>query len=199
MKKLYIFSIILSIILSPIYSLPDENPISEKTSTKFQSRITITGSASITVINNNNSSYGPKADNLITAQGGKIKSVIKEKNDILLDTQSKESDETLAKSATIDRINLPSKFIIEKAYPNPFNPVVNVRYGLPESASVKIVIHDIKGRMINNLSINNQPAGWHEYIWDGTDSNGQSIGTGVYLCTIQAGELIKKQKITFLK
>lgn len=196
MNKLHVFSITLSIILSPLFSFPDKDTILEKPQNEFHSRITITGSASITIINNNTSNYGPTAKEIVTSEGGKIHHVIKKKNDILFDTPSKESDDTLAKSATIE---IPSEFIIEKAYPNPFNPVVNVRYGLPESASVKIVIHDIKGRMINNFSINNQSAGWHEYIWDGTDSDGQSIGTGIYLFTIQAGKLVKKQKITFLK
>lgn len=116
-----------------------------------------------------------------------------------MDTQTSESGNELAEFTVADIASLPSEFIIEKVYPNPFNPVVNIRYGLPENAPVKITIHDIRGRLVDNFSLNNQKAGWHEYIWNGTDSNGQSIGTGVYLFTIQADNLIKKQKITFLK
>jgi type IV secretory pathway VirB10-like protein len=46
MKKLYMFSVILSIILSPLYSLSDENRPLDKTTPKFQSRITISGTVS---------------------------------------------------------------------------------------------------------------------------------------------------------
>ncbi len=196
MNKLYSFCVILSIILSPLYSLSEENPLLKETPTKYKSRITVTGSAAITVVNNSTSNYGPTAMEIVTKEGGKINRVIKGKDGLLSDTQANESDEMLSKVSTID---LPSEFVIDKAYPNPFNPTVNIRYGLPEDAAVKIIIHDIQGRLINKLSLNKQSAGWHEYHWNGRDLNGQSIGTGVYLFTIQAGNLLKNQKITFLK
>ncbi len=95
--------------------------------------------------------------------------------------------------------SLPTELSISKAYPNPFNPIVNISYGLPESAAVKIVIYDLTGRKITEYGINQQSAGWHEFNWNALDQYGQTVGSGIYLMTVQAGNMIKKQKITFLK
>jgi len=94
---------------------------------------------------------------------------------------------------------LPTEFTIEKAYPNPFNPSVQVRYGLPEVADVNIQIYDLMGRLINKITLSNQPAGWHTYNWNGTDLVGQKVSTGVYLLNMRAGTLLQQQKLTFLK
>lgn len=98
-----------------------------------------------------------------------------------------------------EEASLPTELSISKAYPNPFNPVVNISYGLPESAAVKIVIHDLSGRKIAEHSINQQSAGWHEFNWRALDQKGQTVGSGIYLLTIQASDMVKKQKITYIK
>ncbi|MFC1528155.1 T9SS type A sorting domain-containing protein [Candidatus Neomarinimicrobiota bacterium] len=94
---------------------------------------------------------------------------------------------------------LPTELSISKAYPNPFNPVVNISYGLPKSGDVKILIHDLSGRKIADFHLNQQAAGWHEFNWNALDQWGQTVGSGIYLITIQASNMVKKQKITFLK
>jgi len=195
MKILYVFFIIISIILSPLFSFPDKDAIPEKPQNKLKSKITVTGTATITIINNKSSNYGPKVEKIILINGGKVNNVITKESE-LLETNSNEFDGNFTKASTID---IPIEFIIGKVYPNPFNPAVKIQYGLPDETAVSIAIHDIQGRLINKFSTNIQSAGWHEYIWNGIDYNGQNVGTGVYLFTIQVGNLIKKQKITFLK
>ena len=113
-------------------------------------------------------------------------------------SQSKNNDNGNEMTQAIEA-SLPTELSISKAYPNPFNPVVNIRYGLPTSAAVNILIYDLIGRKIAEYSINQQSAGWHEFNWDAVDQYGQSVGSGIYLMTIQAGNMVKKQKITFLK
>jgi hypothetical protein len=94
---------------------------------------------------------------------------------------------------------LPIELSISKAYPNPFNPIVNISYGLPESGNVRILIHDLSGRKIAEYGIDHQSAGWHEFNWNAIDKRGQSVGSGIYLMTIQASDMVKQQKITYLK
>ena len=94
---------------------------------------------------------------------------------------------------------LPKEFTIERAYPNPFNPVVNIRYGLPAVSSVHLVIHDLSGRLINEYAVGDKSAGWHEFKWDATDKLGQSVGSGIYLLNVQVGDKHLKQKLTFIK
>lgn len=108
----------------------------------------------------------------------------------------KESENQISKIA---EVAVPTDLIISKAFPNPFNPEVKITYGLPKSSNIRISIYDINGRKINELYKQGQSAGWHEYIWDGTNQYGQSIGSGTYLMTIQTSVKVKHQKITFIK
>ena len=109
------------------------------------------------------------------------------------------SDTDVIETSQSEAVSLPTELSISKAYPNPFNPVVNISYGLPDRTDVKILIHDLNGRKIAEHSINQQSAGWHEFNWNALDQMGQSVGSGIYLMTIQANDMVKKQKITFLK
>ncbi len=113
-------------------------------------------------------------------------------------SQSINNDNAIEMTETIEA-SLLTELSISKAYPNPFNPLVNISYGLPESAAVNILIYDLSGRKIAEYSINAQSAGWHEFNWNAVDQYGQSVGSGIYLITIQASDMVKKQKITFLK
>ena len=112
------------------------------------------------------------------------------------DIQDDNNDNKIYKS---EKITLPSKLSISKAYPNPFNPVVNISYGLPDRANVRILIHDLNGRKIADFSFNQQSAGWHEFNWNAVDQKDQAVGSGIYLLTIQAGDKLQRQKITYIK
>ena len=94
---------------------------------------------------------------------------------------------------------LPEEFTISSAYPNPFNPTVNISYGLPIKETVKIMIYDLSGRKIAEYDLSAQKAGWHEFHWSALDQNGNKVGSGIYFLSIKAGDAVKMQKITFLK
>lgn len=95
--------------------------------------------------------------------------------------------------------SIPRNFVIEKAYPNPFNPTTNIKYGIENTSDIDIVIYDMNGKIVSVYYINAQSPGWHQFIWDGTDVRHQQVSTGIYLVTIRAGENILRQKVTFLK
>jgi hypothetical protein len=44
-----------------------------------------------------------------------------------------------------------------------------------------------------------QVAGWYAYEWQGLDQNGASVGTGIYICRLNAGEFSETIKMVFLK
>ena len=82
--------------------------------------------------------------------------------------------------------NLPSKLMLNQNYPNPFNPTTTISYDLPESSNVELIIYDLKGRLVNRLTSEYQPAGNHRLQWQGVDQQGQPVSTGVYLCKLLA-------------
>jgi len=95
--------------------------------------------------------------------------------------------------------SLPDEFTLDQNYPNPFNPTTTLQYGLPETSNMTLNIFDIAGRKIKQWNITNQQPGWHEVIWDGTDMNGNTVSTGVYIYSLQAGDFIDTKKMVFMK
>ena len=94
---------------------------------------------------------------------------------------------------------MPEKFSISKAYPNPFNPTVNIDFSIPEEADITIQIFDLLGRNVFNHEQNFNTAGKYRFQWHGVNDLGMPIASGVYFVTIQHKANIFKQKITFLK
>ena len=94
---------------------------------------------------------------------------------------------------------MPEEFSISKAYPNPFNPTVNIDFSIPEEADITIQIFDLLGRNVFNHEQNFNTAGNYRFQWHGVKDSGMPIASGVYFVTIQHKANIFKQKITFLK
>ena len=94
---------------------------------------------------------------------------------------------------------MPEEFSISKAYPNPFNPTVNIDFSIPEESDINIQIFDLLGRNVFNHEQNFNTAGNYRFQWHGVNDSGMPIASGVYFVTIQHKANIFKQKITFLK
>lgn len=76
---------------------------------------------------------------------------------------------------------LPASFVLEGAYPNPFNPAATIRYGLPEAAQVTLVVYDMLGHEVARLVEGTQREGWQEVRFE---ASGQA--SGVYLYRLEA-------------
>ncbi|MEE9167618.1 MAG: Ig-like domain-containing protein [Candidatus Neomarinimicrobiota bacterium] len=94
---------------------------------------------------------------------------------------------------------IPETFALHENYPNPFNPVTSIRYELPEKSRIVITIHDILGKEIGTLVNTIQDAGYKSVIWDGTDEFGRTVGTGIYLYQMKAGDYTQTKKMLLLK
>jgi flagellar hook assembly protein FlgD len=52
---------------------------------------------------------------------------------------------------------------------------------------------------VTTLANSDMPAGTYKVIWNGKDSNGQSVATGLYLYRLQAGSFTSVKKMLMLK
>lgn len=93
----------------------------------------------------------------------------------------------------------PVIYSLKQNYPNPFNPITTLRYDLPERAHVKLTIYDILGRQVKIIVQDVQEPGFKSVIWDATNDRGQSVGAGVYLYHIRAGDFVQTRKMVLLK
>jgi len=94
---------------------------------------------------------------------------------------------------------IPIIFSLRQNYPNPFNPITTLRYDLPEDNLVILTVYDMLGKEITKLVNTYQGAGFKSVQWDATDAIGKSVGAGVYLYQIQAGEFVQTKKMVLLK
>jgi len=88
---------------------------------------------------------------------------------------------------------------LEQNVPNPFNPVTEVRYYLPEALDVRLEVYDISGRLIKLLANGKQPKGWQVARWEGTDGGGSPVASGVYFYRLRAGKEIVSKKMVLLR
>ena len=89
---------------------------------------------------------------------------------------------------------IPEDFNIHSIYPNPFNPVTNIIYGLPEHVKVQIIVYDLSGRQIETLMNGFQTPGYHSVNW-----NADNLPSGVYLIRMDSGDFTQTQKLMLVK
>ena len=94
---------------------------------------------------------------------------------------------------------VPQTYTLEQNYPNPFNPTTTIKYTIPKEGSVKIEVYDITGRLVNTLVNTSQATGTYSVTWDGKNSLGHSVGSGIYLYRIQANDFVSVKKMVMLK
>jgi hypothetical protein len=94
---------------------------------------------------------------------------------------------------------LPGRFALHQNSPNPFNPATEIRFDLDSPARVKLAVYNILGQEIIRLADREFPAGSHSVVWEGTDKNGRSVASGVYLYRIEAGGLSASRKMVLMK
>jgi flagellar hook assembly protein FlgD len=74
------------------------------------------------------------------------------------------------------------------AQPNPFNPHVNISFGLKTADRVRLCVVDVSGRMVRQIADRRLEAGDHQLGWDGRDDSGQRLASGIYwLCLERTG------------
>ena len=94
---------------------------------------------------------------------------------------------------------IPTEFVLDQSYPNPFNPTTNIRFGIPSSAFVSINIYDVTGRLINKLLHQSVEAGYHNLQWDATNLYGEEVSTGLYFYVLETDDFIQTRKMLFMK
>ena len=88
----------------------------------------------------------------------------------------------LANLLGIDNASLPKEFALHNNYPNPFNPVTNIVYDIPEATDVTLEIYNVMGQRVRTLAQGNHEPGRYQIVWNATNDIGQgTIIWNVYL------------------
>jgi len=89
---------------------------------------------------------------------------------------------------------LPEEFILYPNYPNPFNPSTQIKFGLPSTAHVKLIIFNSLGQEVRELVNKEMKPGTYQIEFNAVD-----LPSGVYLYTINVNNNRKSRKMLYLK
>jgi hypothetical protein len=89
---------------------------------------------------------------------------------------------------------LPTEYELSQNSPNPFNPVTEIKFSLPEASYVRLHVYNILGQVVASLVNGNLDAGYHTATWDGN-----KVASGIYLYRLEAGNKIFTRKMVLMK
>ncbi len=84
-------------------------------------------------------------------------------------------------------------------YPNPFNPVTNIRFALSHDDYVRIEIYNIKGEKVRTLADEYMTAAYYAMEWNGTDDDSRKVTSGVYFYKLKTGSYTSTRKMILMK
>ena len=94
---------------------------------------------------------------------------------------------------TVDRFELKGN------YPNPFNPTTKIRFTNDRSSNVKVTVYSLNGKKVATIMNRQVNAGAYDVSWNGKNSNGTIVPTGMYLYDIESDGRRLQGKMLFLK
>lgn len=78
--------------------------------------------------------------------------------------------------------------------PNPFTSTTQIRFSLPVAGPARVTVYDVAGRRVADLMNRTLESGSHSVTWDGRDTAGASVASGVYLLRLEAaGETLTRE------
>ena len=99
---------------------------------------------------------------------------------------------------------LPKQTLLLPNYPNPFNPETWIPYQLSEPGDVVVHIYGVNGVLVRTLGLGHQLAGTYQSRtraahWDGRNSLGETVASGIYFYTLSAGDFTATRKMLIRK
>ena len=89
-------------------------------------------------------------------------------------------------------------------FPNPFNPETWLPYHLASEAHVTFRIYNVQGQLTRELDLGIQEAAGYltretAAYWDGKDQVGETVSSGIYFYTLEAGPFRATRRMLILK
>jgi len=101
--------------------------------------------------------------------------------------------------STDDEGLLPIGTSLKGNYPNPFNPSTTISFDISKAGHVSIDVYNIKGQRVRVLADGEYGVGKHNVIWNGDDSAGRSVGSGVYFYRMTTQGYTSVRKMLLMK
>ena len=97
------------------------------------------------------------------------------------------------------KLSVPAAFELSQNYPNPFNPVTKISFAVPVESDVELSIYNVLGQKVTTLAKETKEPGYYNVIWEGKDSEGKDVPSGVYFYKMTADGFSSTMKMILMK
>jgi hypothetical protein len=88
---------------------------------------------------------------------------------------------------------------LDQNCPNPFNPNTEIGFSLNRGDRVSLRVYDSSGKHVRTLVDSRMATGRYSESWDGRDTGGRKVASGVYYFRLTAGKRTITRKAVLLK
>jgi len=120
----------------------------------------------------------PVDDQLVSPDGGTEYYGVKGEYALAIDIDLDEAPQN--KTERGDSSTSVTHAALLRATPNPFNPRTSLSYRVEAAGDVQLTVYNLRGQRVRTLFEGPRQAGGYEAIWDGSDSQGNAMSSGVY-------------------
>lgn len=92
-------------------------------------------------------------------------------------------------------LEVPGGFVLEEAYPNPFNPTTTIRFGVASRQWVRLTLHDAAGKLARTLFDGTAPANSMQSV----TIDGSGLASGTYRVRLEGANVVATRAVTLAK
>ena len=106
---------------------------------------------------------------------------------------------TVTAVSSVTGVEMPKRLEVHQNVPNPFNASTTITYQLVQPGNVSLTIYNVLGQNVATLVDRFQDVGEYSVEWNGRNSSGQTVSSGMYFYRITAGNASATRKMMLLK
>ena len=114
----------------------------------------------------------------------------------LIDDQNRSTKAVISNNGSA----IPNEYALSQNFPNPFNPVTNIAFAIPQDGLVKLTVFDLMGREVRELVSSRLSGGNYTANWNATNTFGSKVSSGLYFYSLTVdNKMIATQKMILMK
>lgn len=91
-------------------------------------------------------------------------------------------------------LGTPERYALHGNYPNPVHQRTTIRYELPQSSEVQLVVYDVLGQRVATLAAEQQASGRKEVVFDTS-----GLASGTYFYRLEANDHVSTRSMTVVR
>ncbi|NOX38199.1 MAG: S8 family serine peptidase [Calditrichaeota bacterium] len=95
--------------------------------------------------------------------------------------------------------SIPEKYYLRQNFPNPFNPITTIEFGLPKNSEIRLEIFNILGQKIRILASGLYKPGHYKVKWDGRNDQGIPVPSGIYFYRLSTNNFVTIKKMILMR